>query len=78
MTITHEEVQYFKMKSVRFSVLVIAVAVLIIGLSGCDQLLDIISDGDMPQIDSDVPQLEGLHGEISIGVVYPSPTAAFE
>ena len=66
------------MKSVRISVLVIAMAALIIGLSGCDQLLDLISDDSMPQVDGEIPQFEGLHGEISIGVVYPSPTAGFE
>ena len=66
------------MKSVRISVFVIAMAALIIGIFGCDRLLDLISEGDMPRIDGDIPQLEGLHGEISIGVVYPSPVGAFE
>ena len=47
-------------------------------LSGCDQLLDIISDGEMPGMDGEIPQFEGLHGEISIGVVYPSPVGKFE
>lgn len=59
-------------------VLALAMTVLVIGISGCDRLLDIITDGDMPQIDGDVPQFEGLHGEISIGVVYPSPVGNFE
>ena len=49
-----------------------------VGLSGCDRLLDIISDGDMPRLDGEIPQFEGLHGEISIGVVYPSPVGKFE
>ena len=72
------EIRYYKMKSERISVLVIAMAALIIGLSGCDQLLDLISDDSMPQMGGEIPQFEGLHGEISIGVVYPSPAGAFE
>lgn len=56
----------------------IAMAALIVWFSGCDLLLDIISDDDLPQVDGEIPQLERLHGEISIGVVYPSPTAKFE
>ena len=59
-------------------VLALAMTVLVTGLSGCDRLLDLISEGDIPQFDGDIPQLEGLHGEIAIGVVYPSPTTFFE
>ncbi len=66
------------MKSIRYSVLAVAIAAVIVGLSGCDRLLDIISDGDMPRMDAEIPQFEGLHGEISIGVVYPSPVGKFE
>lgn len=66
------------MKSIRNSVLAVAMAVLMVGLSGCDRLLDIISDGDVPPTDGEIPQFEGLHGEISIGVVYPSPVGKFE
>ena len=40
---------------------VLAITVLIVGLSACDQLVSILSEKDMPQAD----------GEISIGVVLP-------
>jgi branched-chain amino acid transport system substrate-binding protein len=43
---------------------VLAVAVLIVGLSACDELVSILSDDEMPQ-------MESLSGEISIGVVLP-------
>ena len=67
-----------KMKSIRKSVLLFAIATVIIGLFACDQLLEFISDSNMPQIDGEIPQLEGLNLDISIGVVYPSPAAEFE
>ena len=41
---------------------VLAITVLIVGLSACDQLVSILSDGDMPEIQG---------GEISIGAVLP-------
>ena len=66
------------MKNIRRFALVVAVIVVMVGLTGCDRLLDIISDGDMPRMDGGIPQFEGLHGEISIGVVYPSPVGNFE
>lgn len=66
------------MKSIRNSVLAVAMAAVMVGLSGCDRLLDIISDGDVPHVDRQIPQFEGLHGDISIGVVYPSPVGKFE
>ena len=66
------------MKTVRTFVLVFAMTAVMVGLSGCDRLLDIISDGDMPRMDAEIPQFEGLHGEIYIGVVYPSPVGKFE
>ena len=43
---------------------VLAVAVLVVGLSACDELVSILSDDEMPQ-------MESLSGEISIGVVLP-------
>ena len=46
-------------------------AVLIVWLSACDQFIDILSDGELPQTHGRVPQLEGLSGEILIGVVHP-------
>ena len=45
-------------------VFVLTVAVLIVGLSACDELVSILSDDEMPQ-------MESLSGEISIGVVLP-------
>lgn len=66
------------MKSIRRFALVVAVIAVMVGLTGCDRLLDIISDGDMPRMDGEIPQFEGLHGAISIGVVYPSPVGNFE
>ena len=66
------------MKSIKRFALVVAAIAVIVGLSGCDRLLDIISEGDMPRMDGEIPQFEGLHGEISIGVVYPSPVGKFE
>ena len=41
---------------------VLAIAVLIVGLSACDQLVSMLSDDEMPQM---------MGGEISIGVVVP-------
>jgi branched-chain amino acid transport system substrate-binding protein len=66
------------MKCVSNSAVVVAVIAVIVWLSGCDRLLDIISEGDMLEMDGEIPQFEGLHGEISIGVVYPSPVGKFE
>lgn len=48
---------------------VIAIVVLIVGVSACDQLLQILSDDQMTG--ADVPQFAGLSGEISVGVVLP-------
>lgn len=47
------------------------IAVLLVGVSACDQFVEILSDGDMPQTHGNVPQLEGLSGEILIGVIHP-------
>ena len=48
---------------------VLALVVLIVGVSACDQLLQILSDDQMTA--SDVPQFTGLSGDISVGVVLP-------
>ena len=48
---------------------VLAIVVLIVGVSACDQLLQILSDDQMTG--SDVPQFTGLSGDISVGVVLP-------
>ena len=43
---------------------VLAIVALIAGFSACDELVSILSSGDMPQ-------MEGLSGEIPIGFVWP-------
>ncbi len=48
---------------------VLAIAAMVLGLSGCDQLLQILSDDQMA--DSDVPQFTELSGDITVGVVLP-------
>ncbi len=49
----------------------LAITFLTVGLSACDQLLEILSEENMPQIEGKVPQLEGFSGDIPIGVVLP-------
>lgn len=48
---------------------ILAIAATVLGLSGCDQLLQILSDSEMS--DSDVPQFTELEGDITVGVVLP-------
>ena len=55
-----------QMKSVAHA---LAITILIIGLSGCDQLLRILPD-DRITADTDVPQFENLSGDILVGVVF--------
>ena len=43
---------------------VLAIVALIAGLSACDEFISILSNGE-------TPQMEGLRGEIPIGLVYP-------
>ena len=43
---------------------VLAIAALIVGISACDEIVAILSGGEVPQMDS-------MDGEISIGVVLP-------
>ena len=50
---------------------VLMVATLIVGLAACDEFAAILSSGEMAQSGM-IPQLEGLSGEIPIGVLYPS------
>ena len=47
----------------RFS-FIFLIAALIVGISACDELVSILSGGDAPQV-------EGVSGEIPIGLVYP-------
>ncbi len=51
------------MKIRGFTAFVLAIAVLIVGLSACDQIGQLL----LPT----TPQMEGLRGEIAIGAVYP-------
>ena len=46
-----------------------SIFVLLVGLSACDQLLQILSDDQMT--DAEVPQFTDLSGDISVGVVLP-------
>ena len=53
-------------------VFVLAIAALIVGFSACDELVSILStdgDGGTVSYETVIPQLEGLNGEISIGLV---------
>ena len=52
-------------------VVVSVFAVLFVWISACDQFIEILSDGELPQTHRMVPQLEGLSGEILIGVIHP-------
>ena len=49
----------------------LTIAGLIVSISACDELISILSRGEMLQIKGEIPQLEGLTGEISIGLVLP-------
>ena len=50
----------------------LAIIALIAGLSACDQLIGLLSDGETPQMmETAIPQLTGISGEIPIGVVSP-------
>ena len=50
-------------------VLVFAVVVLVTCISGCDQLLGILTDNQVAETNERVPQLTGFSGEIPIGIV---------
>ena len=57
------------MRNITKFAFVMAIVVLIVGLSACDQLLRILSD-DQP-VDSQVPQFAGITGDIEVGLVLP-------
>ena len=60
------------MSSITRFAFVMSIFVLLVGLSACDQLLQILSDDQMT--DAEVPQFTDLSGEISVGVVFtPDP-----
>ena len=52
------------MNGIRRFALTCMIVSLVVGLSACDELVSILSSGDMPQMD-------GVQGEIPIGVVLP-------
>ena len=46
--------------------------VLIVGMTACDQLLEILSVGDPDDaMDSHVPQFAGISGDINVGLALP-------
>ena len=57
------------MRNITRFAFVMSIFVLLVGLSACDQLLQILSDDQMT--DAEVPQFTDLSGEISVGVVLP-------
>lgn len=59
------------MNIIRITRVIFVIALLLMGFSACDRFIEILSDGEMPQTHGKVPQLEGLSGEILIGVVHP-------
>ena len=59
------------MNRIKTSVYLLIITVLIAGLSACDQLIQLLSDGDMPTTGSEAPQMYGVSGEIPVGMVYP-------
>ena len=57
-------------RMMRFTIILVISAVMI-GLSACEQLIQLLSDGDTSEMRSEPPQLVGVSGEIPIGLVYP-------
>ena len=54
----------------RFTI-VIVISAVVMGLSACEQIVQLLSDGDRLEMDTKTPQLIGVSGEIPIGLVYP-------
>ena len=54
----------------RYTIL-IAIIAAVMGLSACEQLVQLLSDGDSAAMDNRMPQLTGVSGEIPIGLVSP-------
>lgn len=50
---------------------VLAIIALIVGISACDQLIGILTEQESSQTVPAPPQLTGINGEISIGLLYP-------
>ena len=45
--------------------------ILIVGITACDQLIGILTENELSQTAPAPPQLTGISGEISIGLLYP-------
>ena len=50
---------------------IFAIVALIVGITGCDQLIGILTEKELSQTVPVPPQLTGISGEISIGLLYP-------
>ena len=50
---------------------VLAIVVLIMGISACDQLVGLLTERELSQTAPTPPQLTGISGEVSIGLLYP-------
>ena len=50
---------------------VLTIVVLTVGMTACDQLVGLLTEREIPQTALTPPQLTGIGGEISIGLLYP-------
>ena len=50
---------------------IFAIVALIVGITGCDQLIGILTEKELTQTVPVPPQLTGISGELSIGLLYP-------
>ena len=50
---------------------IFAIVALIAGITGCDQLIGILTEKELSQTVPVPPQLTGMSGELSIGLLYP-------
>ena len=50
---------------------ILPIVALIVSISACDQLIGILTEQESSQTVPAVPQLAGINGEISIGLLYP-------
>ena len=50
---------------------VLTIVVLTVGMTACDQLVGLLTEREIPQTIPVPPQLTGISGEVSIGLLYP-------
>ena len=50
---------------------ILAIVALIAGISACDQLVGLLTERELSQTAPTPPQLTGISGEVSIGLLYP-------